>query len=65
MPESDDAKEYRRRALECAEMAKCMDDSAHRVALLEMAQAWMRLADRAEKKPPGLVNRLLSLNLEL
>ena len=65
MPESDDAKEYRRCALECAEMAKSMDNPAHRLALLAMAQAWIRLADKAEKKPPGLVNRIPSLNLEL
>jgi hypothetical protein len=65
MTESDDAKEYRRCALDCAEMAKTIENPAHRLALLEMARVWMRLAEKSEKKPPGLINRILGPNLEL
>jgi hypothetical protein len=65
MADGDEAKEYRRRALECVEMAKTIENPTHRLALLEMAQAWMRLAEKTDKKPPGFFNRILGLNLEL
>jgi hypothetical protein len=65
MPESDDAAAYRKCALDCVEMARTIENPTHRLALLEMAQAWMRLAEKAEKKPPGIINRILGLNLEL
>jgi hypothetical protein len=55
MPESDDAKEYRRCAQECVKIANTMSHSAHRVALLEMAQAWMKLAEKAGNKPTGVI----------
>jgi len=60
MPGSDDANEYRRCALECVEMANAMDNPAHRLVLLQMAQAWMRLADNAEKKSSGLISRIFA-----
>lgn len=65
MAESDDAAAYRKCALDCVEMAKSIESPAHKLALLEMAQAWMKLADKAEKKPTGLINKILGLNLEL
>ena len=65
MTQSDDAKEYRQRAQACVEMAKTIEDPKHRLALLEMAQAWIKLAEKADKKPPGIINRILGLNLEL
>jgi hypothetical protein len=60
MPGTDDANEYRRCALECVEMANAMDNPAHRVVLLQMAQAWMRLAENADKKPSGLIRRIFT-----
>jgi hypothetical protein len=51
MPESDDAREYRHCAQECVEIANSIAHPAHRVALLEMAQAWMKLAEKADRKP--------------
>ena len=60
MPGTDDANEYRRCALECVEMANAMDNPAHRVVLLQMAQAWVRLAENADKKSSGLVRRIFA-----
>lgn len=42
------AKEYRIRAQHCLDIAKDFD-SSQRVMLLKMAQAWLRLADQAER----------------
>jgi hypothetical protein len=50
LSDRDDAAEYRTCAEECAAMAQAIADPAHRVALLQMAQAWMRLAEKAEQK---------------
>jgi hypothetical protein len=36
---------YRQKALECAEAADGASDPAERLALLEIAQAWLRLSD--------------------
>lgn len=40
---------YRMYAAHCAEMAAEFPDPARRASLLEMAQAWRALAERAEK----------------
>ncbi len=60
MPGTDDANEYRRCALECVEMANAMDNPIHRLVLLQMAQAWMRLAENADKKSSGLISRIFA-----
>ncbi len=39
--------EYRRRALECIAVSRLVKNSEYRVLLLDMAQAWLRLADYA------------------
>jgi hypothetical protein len=51
MPGSDDARQYRHCARECVAIANSIAHSAHRVALLEMAQAWMKLAEKAHRMP--------------
>jgi hypothetical protein len=43
------AEEYRRYAAGCILMAEDTPDSAHRLALMETAQVWLRLAEQAEK----------------
>ncbi|MFL6934165.1 MAG: hypothetical protein ACJ8EJ_05890 [Xanthobacteraceae bacterium] len=43
------AEEYRRRAAGCILLAEETIDSAYRLTLMEMAQAWLRLAEQAEK----------------
>jgi hypothetical protein len=40
---------YRLNAANCVEMAKQFPNIDHKLALLDMAQAWVRLADIAEK----------------
>lgn len=40
---------YRMYAANCAEMAADAIDSSRRAALLEMAQAWRTLAEKAER----------------
>jgi hypothetical protein len=37
--------DYRQKAVECAEAAEGASELAERIALLEIAQAWLRLAD--------------------
>ncbi len=44
----DDAKDYLVRAQHCIDIAK-ETDSPRRLVLLEMAKAWMRLAEQAER----------------
>ena len=39
--------EYRRYARECLEMASAINDPRARASLLQMAQVWFRLAERA------------------
>ncbi len=39
--------EYRQYAVECLLLAREMRDSAHKVVLLAMADAWAALADQA------------------
>lgn len=41
--------EYRRNAERCVAAAEFVSDSRSRLLLLEMAAAWMRLAEQAEK----------------
>jgi len=48
MPRSEDAKEYLWRARHCLDIASAVD-SSRRLILLEMAQAWTRLAEQAER----------------
>ncbi|MFL5046746.1 MAG: hypothetical protein ACJ8EA_18090 [Xanthobacteraceae bacterium] len=43
------AEEYRRRAAGCILLAEETIDSAYRLTLMEMAQAWLRLAEQVEK----------------
>jgi hypothetical protein len=57
--------EYRERAVAYFRLAKDTVNPGHRTKLLEMALAWMRLADQAEKRqadlgyetPPGAVSQ--------
>lgn len=44
---------YRLYAAYCAEIAQTVTDSARKVALLDMAQAWARLAEIADKDSPA------------
>lgn len=45
---------YRLYAVYCAEIAQTVSDSARKVALLDMAQAWATLAERVdENSSPG------------
>jgi len=48
MTGNEDAKEYLARARHCLDIASAMDQS-RRLILLEMAQAWTRLAEQAER----------------
>lgn len=41
--------DYRERAAECLRLANETTNPHHRATLLEMAQAWLRLLDQAEK----------------
>jgi hypothetical protein len=41
-------------------MANVMDNPAHRLVLLQMAQAWMRLAENADKQSSGLIRRIFA-----
>jgi hypothetical protein len=50
--------DYRGRAAECLRLANETANPTHRASLLEMAQAWLRLIDQAEK------NRLSDLTYE-
>jgi hypothetical protein len=40
---------YRALALDCTRLAAVIGDPQSRLALLEMAQAWLKLADHAQK----------------
>ncbi|MFL4980860.1 MAG: hypothetical protein ACJ8FU_15455 [Xanthobacteraceae bacterium] len=40
---------YRRKAAQCILVAEETTDAANRLVLMEMAQAWVRLAEQAEK----------------
>jgi hypothetical protein len=45
----DSAEVYRSNAAECLLMASSMTDPKSRVSLLDMASAWLRLAEQADK----------------
>jgi hypothetical protein len=54
MSSAEVAASYRLYAAYCAEIAQTVTDSARKVALLDMAQAWARLAEHVDKVgPPG------------
>ena len=48
MSPGEAAASYRLYAVYCAEIAQTVTDSARKVALLDMAQAWARLAEHVE-----------------
>ena len=45
------SEQYKRRAAECVRMAERTDSAEDKVLLLQMAQTWMRLAEKAEDRP--------------
>lgn len=47
---------YRLYAAYCVESAQHVLDSARKITLLEMAQAWMKLADLVEREVPAIEN---------
>jgi adenosyl cobinamide kinase/adenosyl cobinamide phosphate guanylyltransferase len=49
MTPADIAALYREYAAKCLIVAQRLENSAERVALVDMAQAWVALADQAEK----------------
>jgi len=54
MSPGEAAASYRLYAAYCAEIAQTVTDSARKVALLDMAQAWAKLAEHIDKGgPPG------------
>jgi hypothetical protein len=52
MSPGEAAASYRLYAAYCAEIAQTVTDSARRVALLDMAQAWANLAEHVDKGRP-------------
>ena len=44
------ADQYKRRAAECVRMAERTANAEDKALLLQMAQTWMRLADKAEDR---------------
>ncbi len=42
--------QYKEFAAECLRLAQQATDAAHKARLLEMAEAWQRLADQAAKR---------------
>jgi hypothetical protein len=53
MSPGESAASYRLYAVYCAEIAQTVTDSARRVALLDMAQAWAKLAEHVDKDRPS------------
>ena len=49
MSPGEAAASYRLYAAYCAEIAQNVTDSARKVALLDMAQAWAKLAEHVER----------------
>jgi hypothetical protein len=43
--------EYRQYAAQCVEIAQTLLDADHKLALLDMAQAWLTLAEGMEGNP--------------
>jgi len=46
------AASYRLYSVYCAEIAQTVTDSGRKVALLDMAQAWAKLAEHVDKDSP-------------
>ena len=44
------ADQYKRRAAECIRMAERADNAEDKDLLMQMAQTWMRLAEKAEDR---------------
>ena len=44
------ADQYKRRAAECVRMSERTDNADDKALLLQMAQTWMRLAEKAEDR---------------
>ena len=44
------ADQYKQRAAECVRMAERADNSDDKAMLLQMAQTWLRLAEKAEDR---------------
>jgi hypothetical protein len=42
--------QYKKYAAECVRLAQQATDGAHKARLLEMAEAWQRLADQAARR---------------
>jgi hypothetical protein len=53
MSPGEAAASYRLYAVYCAEIAQTVSDSARKVALLDMAQAWAKLAEHVDKDIPS------------
>jgi hypothetical protein len=47
---AEDADRYKQYASECLRIAQQTDDTAQKARLLEMAEAWQRLAEAAAKR---------------
>jgi hypothetical protein len=56
MADSELVAAYRLNAANCTEMARHFGDVEHKIALLDMAQAWLRLAEITEKFGEALHN---------
>jgi hypothetical protein len=52
MSPGEAAASYRLYAVYCAEIAQTVSDSGRKVALLDMAQAWVNLAEHVDKDRP-------------
>lgn len=57
MSPNDAAYEHRQRADDCFEIARALEQLRHRKLLLDMAEAWLRLADQAQKNRNPFANR--------
>src|ERR1700704_6043941 len=53
MNDPDEVLRHRRRAQLCIEISAKMGDPGHRLALLEMAKAWLTLAETVENRTKG------------
>jgi hypothetical protein len=53
MNDADEVLRHRRRAQLCIEISGKISDPGHRLALLEMAKAWLTLADTIQGNRPG------------
>ena len=51
MPGAEAVERYRLQACECVRIAQDVSDTRAKLALLEMAQSWLRLAEQAATLP--------------